>query len=132
MGAQHMRRAVIALGSVGIEGVHLCAGRVVPGHVECVKIIPIGFNLRPFSHGKSHIGKNCGDFFPDLGNWVDGPHRPLAPWQRDIQPFGLQTLLQSRIRHGRFARREGRINLIFQSIERRTGHLPLFGRHFTQ
>ena len=50
MGAQNMRRAIIALSAMSIERIHLCARRMVTGHVECVEIIPVGFDLRPFGH----------------------------------------------------------------------------------
>ena len=45
------RRYVSCIPSaMGIECIHLGARGMVTGHVERVKIIPIGFDLRPFSH----------------------------------------------------------------------------------
>ena len=66
VGAQHMRRAIIALGAVHVKRVHFSAGRMMTGDVQRVKIIPIGINSRPFGHGKTHIRKDCGYFFHDL------------------------------------------------------------------
>ena len=66
MGAQHMGWAVVALGPGHVERVHLGPGGVVAGDVQRIEIVPVAFDLRPFGHGKTHIGEDRGDLLGHL------------------------------------------------------------------
>ena len=98
MRAKHMRRTVVPVGPVHIKRVHFSAGRMMPGDVQGVKIIPIGINSRPFGHGKTHIGKDCSDFFHDLRYWMNAALTSAPRRQSDIQPFSAQPRVKRRIR----------------------------------
>ena len=84
MRAQHMGRAVIPFGAVGVECVHLSAGRVMAWNIQRIEIVEIRFNLRAFCHGKAHIRENRGDFFGDLAHGVYAALTAMAGGQGHI------------------------------------------------
>ena len=132
MGAQHVRRAVVAFGPVHVERVHLGPGGVMAGNVQRVEIVPVGFDLRPFGDGKAHIGKDRRDLFPDLRHGVHGAGAAVTPRQGHVQPFGLETFVQRGIgQRGLLGRQRG-VDLVLERVQRRAGHLALFGRHLAQ
>lgn len=130
--AQDVGRAVVALGAVHIERVHFGAGRMVTGDVERVEVVPIGFNLRPFGGGETHVGEDGGTFLPDLRHGVDGAHTTIPRGQCHVQPFSLQARVQCRIAQRHFLGNQGGVNLVLQRIQRGTGCLAFLGRHFTK
>ena len=91
--AKHMRRAIIALGTVHIECVHFRPRRVVARNIQRIKIIPIGINTRTLGHTKTHVGENCGDLLGYLGNRMNCALSASAGWEGHIQPFALQTFI---------------------------------------
>jgi hypothetical protein len=49
------------------------AGRVALGEIQRGEIVIIGFNIGPFSNGKTHISKNRGDLINHLRNRMNTP-----------------------------------------------------------
>ena len=92
VGAQHMRRAVIAFGTVGIEGVHLRTCRVVARNVQRVKVIPVGLDLRAFGNRKAHVCENRRYLFGNLRNRVDRALTTATTRQGHVEPLAAQTL----------------------------------------
>ncbi len=72
MGAQNVRRAIVTIRAVGVEGVHLGPRRVVDGDVQSVEVVPVAFDLRPFGDAKAHVGENGSNFLGHLADGVDG------------------------------------------------------------
>ncbi len=71
MGAQHMRRAVVAGRAGHEEGVVLLPGGMFGGDVQGVEIVPVAFDLRPFGDAEPHVGEDRGDLLGDLADRVD-------------------------------------------------------------
>ncbi len=130
--AQNVRRAVIALGAVHIEGIHLGAGRMVAGDVQRVKVIPVAVDLRAFGHGKAHIGKDRGNFFGDLADWVDRARAAIAGRQGHIKPFAAQPLVERGIGQRGLLDGQRAVDLVLERIKRGASHLTLFGAHAAQ
>ena len=102
MGAQHERRAIIALGAVHVKRIHLGAGGMMAGDIERVEIIPIGFDARALGHAKAHIGKDCLHLFGHLRHRVQAALAQRAGRQADIQPFRAQACIKRGIGQGCF------------------------------
>ena len=130
--AQHVRRTFVTFGAVRIERVHFGACWMVPGDIQRVKVIPIGFNLRPFGDAKPHVGKDRCDLFCDLADRVDRSHGATTGWQCHIQPFTAQTFIQRRIGKRGFLGDQRAVNLILERIERGASRLAFLRRHFAQ
>ncbi len=97
VGTQNMRRAVVALGTVHIEGVKFLTGRMVRRDVQRVEIIPVILDLRTLGHLEPHIGENGGYFLGHLGHRMNGALGTGARWQGHIQPFAAQAFIQCSI-----------------------------------
>ena len=70
--AKHMRRAIIAFGTMHIKRVHFRPRGVMARNIQRIKVIPIGINAWTLGHTKTHVGENCGDLLGHLGNRVNG------------------------------------------------------------
>ncbi len=132
MGPEHVRRPVVALLARHVERVHLRPRRMVAGDVQRVEIVPVGVDPRPFGDGKPHLGKDRGHFLGHLAHRVDRALPPVARGQRHVEPFGAQTFVQRGIGQGCLLRRQRRIDLVLQRIERGSGGLAFLGRHLAQ
>ena len=132
VGTQHMRRAIIAFGTMGVKSVHLGARRVVARNIERIKVVPIALDLGAFCNGKAHVGENCSDFFPNLTDRVQRPRRPSARRQCHVKPLGTQTLIKNRVFKRFFFGSQRRIDFVFKCVQHRTSFLPLLRCHFTQ
>ena len=74
------------------------AGRMAFGEIQRREIVIVGFDVRTFGNGKSHVGKDRRDLVHHLGDRMNAPGfgGGLAHRQGDINGFGFQALLQSR------------------------------------
>ncbi len=93
-GAQHMWRAIITIGAVHVERVHLGPCGVVAGDVQRVEIVPVTVDLRTFGNRKAHIGKNRRDLFGDLADRVDRALSAAPTGQCDVKPFAAQPFIK--------------------------------------
>ena len=132
MGAQNMRRAIVALGTMHIKRVHLGTRRMVAGNVQSIKIIPISVDPWALGNPKAHIRKNRRHFFADLTYRMEGALPSVTRWQCDIKPFSLKSLIERSIRQRRFLGRQGAVDLIFQRVQFRAGTLALLWGHLAQ
>ena len=132
MRSQHMRRAIVALGTVHVKRVHLGPRGVVAGNIQRVKVVPVGLDPRPFGHRKSQFGKDRSQFLGRLADRMDRTLTTRAGWQGNVQPFGAQTLVQRGIGQSGLFGGKRRVDLILQRVQRGAGNLAFLGRHFTQ
>ena len=132
VGAQHVRRAIITLGAVHIERVHLGPRGVVAGDVQRVEVIEIGVDLRTFGNGEPHVGKDRRDLFDHLTDRVDRANARITGRQRHVQPFGFQTFVQRRIAQRLFLGGQGCVDLVLQRVQLGAHDLTLFRRHLAQ
>ncbi len=130
--AQHVRRAIIAFGTVGIERVHFSPRRGVTRNIQRIKVIPIGFDLRAFGHRKPHVCKDRRDLFGHLRDRVNAALAARSARQGHVQPFGFQPLFQSGIGQRSLFGGQRRVDLVFQRIEFWPHDLTLFRGHFPQ
>jgi hypothetical protein len=67
-----------------IECILHVPGRMVPGHVQCLKIIKVQFYFRPLLYGKTQRNKDCYNFFENFCYRVQTPERLPASGDCDI------------------------------------------------
>ena len=79
---------------IDVERVLHLAGRVVRRHIECVKVMELVFNVRAFSHFKSHLGKNSDNFFINFGNRMDSSLRFRPAGKGNVNNFLFQLFIQ--------------------------------------
>ncbi len=132
VGAQHVRRAVIAVFAVHVEGVELLARGVVRGDVQRVEVVPIVLDLRALGDGEAHVGEDRGDLLGDLADRVDGPRRAGPRGQGHVEPFGLEALVEGGVAQRLFLCGEGGVDLVLQRVELRTHDLAFLGRHLAE
>ena len=132
VGAQHVRRTVVARRAVHEEGVVLLPCGMFGGDVQGVEIVPVAFDLRPFGDGKAHVGKDRGDLVGDLADRVDRPLTARAARKGHVQPFVAQTRVQRRILKRQLARAQGGVDLVADLVQRLAGGLALLRGHAAQ
>ena len=116
VGAQHVGRTVVALGTRHIKRIHLGTRRVVAGDVQRVEVIPIGVDARPFGDRKPQLGKDRGHFFGHLADGVDRTLPRRARGQCDVQPFTAQAFIKCGITQSGFLGGDGRCDLVLERI----------------
>ena len=92
MGTQN--RACTCLIRAQIKGIMFLARRVFRRNVQGGKIIKIGFNIRPFGDGKTHIGKDGRNFFHCTAKGMYAPCQWLLDRQANIHTFICQLFAQ--------------------------------------
>ncbi len=127
--AQHVGRAVVALGAVHVEGVVLLPGGVLGRDVEGVEIVPVGLDLRALGHGEAHVGEDRDDL---LGHLADRVQRALAAgprWRGHVDPFARQPGVERRGGQGVALGGDRLAKLVLQRVQRGAGGLALLGGH---
>ena len=132
VGAQHVGRTVVALGTGHIERVHLGTCGVVAGDVQRVEVIPIGVDARTFGDRKPQLGEDRGHFLGHLADGVDRALTRRARGQCHVQPFAAQTFIKGRIPKCCFLRGNGGVDLVLERVQRGADCLAFFGRHTAQ
>ena len=132
MGAQNMRRTVVALGAVHKERVVLLARGVLGRDVQGVKVVPIALDLGTFGHGKAHVGENRGDLFGHLADGVDRALTARTHRQRNVQPFAAQAFLKRGIGQSGLFTGKRAVDLVLERVEGGTCHLTFLRGHLAQ
>ena len=133
VGAQHVRRTIVALGAVHVERVHLGPrGGWWPGMFSASEIVPVGLDLRPLGDSETHVGEYGRYFLGDLGHGMDRAHAAMARGKRDVEPLGPKTLIERGIGKCCLLRGDGGVHLVLQRIERGPRDLAFLGGHAAQ
>jgi hypothetical protein len=132
MGAQHMRRAGVAVGPRHEERVMLLPRGVFRRDVQRVEVVPVGFHLRPLGHREPHVGENRGQLFHHLRHRMDRAARARPARQGHVQPFRFQPFIQRRIAQRGLAGAQGGVDLVLQRVQARASRLALLGLHLAQ
>ncbi|KAF4529764.1 hypothetical protein B566_EDAN018207 [Ephemera danica] len=88
---------------------------------------PVGLDLRPLRHIKTHAAEDGLDAFDGAAHRVQAAATALATWQCDIQRLRLQLRLQLCIRKGISPRLQRRFNGLFGFVDAGATGLFLFG-----
>ena len=132
VGAQDVGRAGVSGGARHEEGVMLLPGGMLGRDVQRVEVVPVGFDLRAFGHGKAHVGEDGGQFLHHLTDGVDRACGARAARQRHVQPFGAEAFVQRRIGKARAAGAQGGVDFVLQQVQARPGGLALVRVHATK
>ena len=107
-------------------------GGMLGRDVQRVEVIPVGFHLRAFGHGKAHVGEDGGQFFHHLRHRVDRAARAGAAGKRDIQPLFTQAGVKGGIGEASLFGAQRGVNLILQDVQHRAGSFALVGVHLAK
>ena len=134
MRAEHVRRAVVAVGPREEKGVVLLPRGMLGRDVERVEVVPVALDLRAFGHRKAHVGEDGGQLVHDLRDRVQRARaaRPGPRRQRHVEPFLRQPRVERRVAERGLLRAERRVDLVAEPVQRGAARLPLLGRHPAQ
>ena len=114
MGTQQKRFAVFL--GLHVKRVMHLPRRMRVGNVQSGEIVKLAFNIGPRCHVKTHIGKNCVDFFHRLADRMNAPLKLCIGRNRQchIQCFFAQSCVQRGAVERSFFRLNGIGNLVAQ------------------
>ena len=129
VGAEHVRRAVVAVRARHVEGVVLLPGRVLGRDVEGVEVVPVALDLGALGDGEAEVGEDGGDLVHHLADRVDGALGDRARRQGDVGPFAGDAGLERGVGEAGAGLGQGLGEVVLERVERGAGGLARLGRH---
>ena len=115
MGAQHF---AFSLG-IGrqIEGIMLLAGGMLLGDVERGEIIVIGFDVRAFCNGKTHLSENCDNLLNGARQRMQACFSLRAGGQCHVNRLSCQPVIECGVTKKCLSQFNGSGDAILQPIQ---------------
>ncbi len=108
------------------------AGGMLRWNIEGVEIVVLGLDLGAVDNREAERGEEVFDFHLDLGYGMQAAGRRAGGGERQVDPFGIETLLQRIAGEGLDLRFESALQGLFGGIERFAGAGAILRRELAE